>query len=66
MSDRPRNPFRNEADAFRVLVMFVLAGAAVVAAAALIDPAVGLALAGVFCAIGCGRAWGLWQDWGEG
>jgi len=39
-----RNPFRNERDAFRVLVMFVAAGAAVIAAALLIDELVGAIL----------------------
>ena len=64
MTDRPRNPFRNEADAFRVLMMFVAAGAIVIAAAVLIDPVAGIALAFVLAAIGLWRAWGLWQDWG--
>ena len=35
------NPFRSEADAFRLVVIFAVAGAVVVAAAVLIDPAVG-------------------------
>ena len=64
MTDRPRNPFRNEADAFRVLMMFVAAGAIVIAAAVLIDPVAGIALGFVFAAVGLWRAWGLWQDWG--
>jgi hypothetical protein len=63
--ERPRNPFRNEADAFRVLVQVVAAGAIVAAVAELIGglPAViaGLLLIGV----GLWRSWGLWQSWKE-
>lgn len=41
---RRRNPFRNEADAFRILVIVVLAAAIVIAAAVLIAPWLGAAL----------------------
>ena len=63
--DRPvadkelRNPFRSEADAFRVLVMFVVAAAAVIASAVLISTAVGAILAVIAIAIGLWRS-GSW------
>ena len=41
---RRRNPFQNEADAFRILVMVVIAGAIVVAAAELVGSWLGLTL----------------------
>ena len=59
----PRNPFRNEADAFRVLVMCIAAGAAVVAVTLLTRPLIGSLLALVLVAIGLWRAWGLLQAW---
>jgi len=59
----PRNPFRNEADAFRVLMMFVAAGAIVVAVTLLTSPGVGFALALVLLAVGLWRAVGLIQTW---
>jgi hypothetical protein len=65
MDDRPRNPFRNEADAFRVLVMVVAAGAVVVAAALLLGTVPGVILALAFVAVGLWRTWGLWQSWRE-
>jgi divalent metal cation (Fe/Co/Zn/Cd) transporter len=63
VSERARNPFRNEADAFRVLVMFVVAGALVVAAALLIDPLAGVLVGLILLGIGVWRAWGLLQTW---
>jgi hypothetical protein len=65
VTEGPRNPFRNEADAFRVLVMFFVGAAIVIAAAALIHPIVGIAIGLVLLGVGAWRAWGLWQDWGE-
>jgi hypothetical protein len=53
-----RNPFRNESDAFRVLVMIVVAAAAVIAAAELIGTWLGVILAlvaisaGIYASIG--------------
>ena len=45
MNDAPRrNPFRNEADAFRILVIVVITAAVIIAAAKLIDGWVGAAL----------------------
>jgi hypothetical protein len=60
---RPRNPFRSEADAFRLLMMFVAGGALVVAAALLISGLAGVIVASVLLAYGSWRAWGLFQTW---
>jgi hypothetical protein len=60
---RPRNPFRSEADAFRVLMMFVAGGALVVALAMLVNGLMA-ALAGVvLLSVGLWRAIGLIQTW---
>jgi hypothetical protein len=59
----PRNPFRSEADAFRVLMMFVAAGVLVIAVALLISSLVAVLVAAVLLAIGGWRAWGLLQTW---
>ena len=47
-----RNPFRSEADAFRILVMIVVAGAIVIAAAVLVGSWLGVTLALIGFAIG--------------
>ncbi len=60
---RPRNPLRSEADMFRVLLMFVVAGAAVIAVAVLVSSLAGFVLALVLLGIGLWRAWGLIQEW---
>ena len=61
--ERPRNPLRNEADTFRLLLMCA-AGAAVVAAVALLVDALAGALVGlVLLVVGLWRAWGLVQAW---
>lgn len=51
-SDQWRNPLRNEADAFRVLVMILLAAAIVIAAAELVGSWLGVILG--LIAIGLG------------
>ena len=61
--ERPRNPFRSEADAFRVLVMVGAAGAVVVAVALLTRPLFGALLGLVLVALGLWRAWGLLREW---
>jgi hypothetical protein len=61
--ERVRNPFRHEADAFRVLMMVVAAGAAVIAVALLIDGLAGALLGFVLLMVGLWRAWGLLQTW---
>jgi UPF0716 family protein affecting phage T7 exclusion len=59
----PRNPLRNEADMFRVLIMFAVAGAIVIAVALLIGSLAGAIVGAVLVAIGLWRTWGLIQDW---
>jgi hypothetical protein len=60
---RPRNPFRSEADAFRLLMMFVAGGALVVAATVLVSSLAGALLGVVLLAYGLWRAVGLIQTW---
>jgi fatty acid desaturase len=60
---RPRNPLRSEADMFRVLLMFAVAGAAVIAVALLVSSLAGFVLALVLLGVGLWRAWGLLQEW---
>jgi hypothetical protein len=48
---------------FRVLLMFVVAGAAVIAVALLVSSLAGFVLALVLLGIGLWRAWGLIQEW---
>ena len=48
---------------FRVLVMFVVAGAAVIAVALLVSSLAGFLLALVLLGVGLWRAWGLIQEW---
>ncbi len=60
---RPRNPLRNEADMFRVLIMFAVAAAIVIAVALLIGSLAGAIVGAVLVAIGLWRTWGLIQDW---
>lgn len=57
MSDRPgepemRNPFRSEADAFRILVMIVVVAAVVIAAALLVGSWLGVVLGLIAIAFG--------------
>jgi hypothetical protein len=59
----PRNPLRNEADMFRVLIMFGVGAAIVIAVALLIGSLAGAIVAVVLIAIGLWRTWGLIQDW---
>jgi hypothetical protein len=59
----PRNPLRNEADMFRVLIMFGVGAAIVIAVALLIGSLAGAIVAVVLVAIGLWRTWGLIQDW---
>jgi hypothetical protein len=59
----PRNPFRNEADAFRVLLMIFAAALVVIAVALLTEPLAG-ALAGlVLLGAGLLRTWHWIQAW---
>lgn len=60
---RPRNPLRNERDMFRVLIMFGVAGAIVIAVALLISSLAGAIVGAILLAIGLWRTWNLIQDW---
>ena len=61
--DEIRDPFRREADAFRV-VMMILAGAVIVIAVALLTrPLIGAIVGAVLLAVGLWRAWGLARAW---
>jgi fatty acid desaturase len=60
---RPRNPLKSERDMFRVLLMFAVAGAAVIAVAVLVSSLAGFLLALVLLGVGLWRAWGLLQEW---
>ena len=53
-----RNPFRSEADAFRLLMTFAIAGAIVIAAGLLVGSWLGLLFAGVFLLLGLRSAVG--------
>jgi hypothetical protein len=48
---------------FRVLLMFAVAGAAVIAVALLVSSLAGFVLALILLGIGLWRAWGLLQEW---
>ena len=63
MSGRPRNPFRSEADAFRLLLICAAAAAVVIAVALLISSLAGALLGLVLVGFGLWRAWGLLQQW---
>jgi hypothetical protein len=60
---RPRNPLKREQDMFRVLIMFGIAGAIVIAVALLISSLAGAIVGALFVAIGLWRTWNLIQDW---
>ena len=62
-SRKPRNPLRNEADMFRVLIMFGVAAAIVIAVALLIGSLAGAIVGAILLAIGLWRTWRLIQDW---
>jgi hypothetical protein len=57
--DDPRNPFRSEEDAFRILVVIVAVAVAVIAAAVLVSPTLGAILGAIAIAVGLWRA-GAW------
>jgi Flp pilus assembly protein TadB len=63
VESRPRNPFRSEADAFRLLLICMAAAAAVIAVALLVSSLAGALLGLVLVGVGLWRAWGLLQRW---
>ena len=60
---QPHNPLRREADMFRVLIMFAVAAAIVIAVALLISSLAGVIVAVILVAIGLWRTWKLIQEW---
>jgi hypothetical protein len=60
---RPHNPLKRESDMFRVLIMFVVAFAIVIAVALLISSLAGAIVLAIFVLIGLWRTWKLIQDW---
>ena len=60
---RPHNPLRRESDMFRVLIMFVVAAAIVIAVALLFGSLAGLIVGVILVAVGLWRTWSLIQDW---
>jgi hypothetical protein len=60
---RPHNPLKRESDMFRVLIMFVAAGAIVIAVALLFGSLAGAIVGAILVAIGLWRTWSLIQDW---
>jgi Flp pilus assembly protein TadB len=63
VSEKPHNPLRNEADMFRVLIMFGIAAAIVIVVAVLFGSLAGVIVLAVLLAIGLWRTWRLIQDW---
>jgi hypothetical protein len=61
--ETPHNPLRNEADMFRVLIMFGAGAAVVIAVALLISSLAGAIVAVILVAIGLWRTWKLIQEW---
>lgn len=57
------NPFKSEADAFRVLIMFVVAGALVIALGVFVSGLVAALVGLVLLAVGLWRAWGMVRTW---
>jgi Flp pilus assembly protein TadB len=60
---QPHNPLKREADMFRVLIMFAIAAAIVIAVALLFGSLAGLIVGVILVAIGLWRTWNLIQDW---
>jgi UPF0716 family protein affecting phage T7 exclusion len=62
-TQKPHNPLRRESDMFRVLLMFVVAAAIVIAVALLVGSLAGAIVGAVLLGIGLWRTWNLIQDW---
>ena len=63
LEERPHNPLKRESDMFRVLIMFVVAAAIVIAVALIFGSLPGAILGAILVAIGLWRTWNLIQDW---
>ena len=62
-AQRPHNPLRRESDMFRVLIMFAVAAAIVIAVALLFGSLAGAIVGVILIAIGLWRTWRLIQEW---
>ena len=62
-SERPHNPLKRESDMFRVLVMFAVAAAIVIAVALIFGSLAGLIVGVVLTALGLWRTWSMIQAW---
>lgn len=60
---RPHNPLKRESDMFRVLIMFAVAAAIVIAVALIFGSLAGAIVGGILLAIGLWRTWNLIRDW---
>jgi hypothetical protein len=63
VNETPRNPLKRESDMFRVLIMFAVAAAIVIAVALLISSLAGAIVAAILIAVGVWRTWSLIQEW---
>jgi UPF0716 family protein affecting phage T7 exclusion len=63
VNETPRNPLKRESDMFRVLLMFAVAAAIVIAVALLISSLAGAIVGAILLGIGLWRTWSLIQEW---
>jgi small-conductance mechanosensitive channel len=59
----PHNPLKRESDMFRVLIMFAVAAAIVIAVALIFGSLAGAIVGVILVAIGLWRTWNLIQEW---
>jgi UPF0716 family protein affecting phage T7 exclusion len=59
----PHNPLKRESDMFRVLIMFAVAAAIVIAVALIFGSLAGAIVGVILVGIGLWRTWSLIQDW---
>jgi UPF0716 family protein affecting phage T7 exclusion len=60
---RPHNPLKRESDMFRVLIMFAVAAAIVIAVALLFGSLAGAIVGVILVGVGLWRTWNLIQQW---
>jgi hypothetical protein len=63
VNETPRNPLKRESDMFRVLIMFAVAAAIVIAVALWVSSLAGAIVGAILLGIGLWRTWSLIQDW---
>jgi hypothetical protein len=63
VNETPRNPLKRESDMFRVLIMFAVAAAIVIAIALLVSSLAGAIVAAILFGVGLWRTWSLIQEW---